>query len=934
MGSESALLIRLIRNLSKESGSEQQRDRVKTELTENFDNVDDKLELIVENHYEKLKGTIHAFTSIAGRVTESQTRVKALKRSLVDCKGLLKCRREELKKLWMEGVECKQVLKLLDRIDEAKQAPAKLKEFMAAKQYLDATNLLVHMVSVLRGKLSEVDALRDLRMELESQKAKLYDMLLEELHRLIYVKSSLQAKRKMKASQENLTNSPQFARKVAALAAQKGLSHRRVGSGPPRLDASDLQLRESGHRDGEDTYNVLMIIECFAVLKKMPDAVQEVAVKMRSDMNGIIDRLTEQIADSAQRAGVLMAHQPRMLLELLQLCFDKFRAVAAAHSLVLSSFQQIGQKYGQVDVKLYKEADVWAAIQYSIQLMLSDYLDVQNATHNIHRLTAFSDTSDLSSYFAPRKKGVTTKTQKRTLFRFESSSYALSVRSYLREQREQRQQETGYEEEDLPSLPRFTSTPLFVCKPDMMNITVIFTTLRSFTQEIESIILSGVSMHCSLRSFIEDYVQLNFLEFVREELNEKLEAAIKGPDAQKTLADAATTRGTGSQRPLLQTAVVLTQGLDHLKSLMEHLPPYASDFLEMARDILMTYKDSCTQLFKAVLGATEDGQLRIISGMWARDEDIRRLLMSLPSWTSLKQQQEQQQTHRRTRKEMQESLETARSRHKQECDLLTRNLGDQQLSKSAIILDLDELRVIANLQESLDWLSERLQAVLTSIAPVDGGKLKHNFDVPVDLLRSVQQLHRDLVGLSEMGLLVLHLEIRCHCLYFLLPAARQSSYVCDADSMEPDENVVFLNQDLLTTEDVMSQALSLLKFKYLFEGIGYLIASILISSTAYLQKINANGIKRMCRNIFVLQQNLTNITMSREVDLDRARQYFELLFLSGEELLTVVVEQGPQFEEAEYGHALRLIARSQQRFNEQKLKERLIKLREILHELL
>lgn len=75
---------------------------------------------------------------------------------------------------------------------------------------------------------------------------------------------------------------------------------------------------------------------------------------------------------------------------------------------------------------------------------------------------------------------------------------------------------------------------------------------------------------------------------------------LEGPDAQKTLADAATTRGTGSQRPLLQTAVVLTQGLDHLKSLMEHLPPYASDFLEMARDILMTYKDSCTQLFKGI----------------------------------------------------------------------------------------------------------------------------------------------------------------------------------------------------------------------------------------------------------------------------------------------------------------------------------------------
>jgi exocyst complex component 4 len=160
MGSESALLIQLIGNLKKESGNERQRDRVKTELTEKFENVDDKLEMIVEGEYEKLKGTIHAFTTIAGRVTESQTRVKALKRSLLDCKTLLKCRREELRKLWMEGVECKQILKLLDRIDDAKQAPAKLKEFIAAKQYLDATNLLVHMGRLVAVTLNVMSDMR------------------------------------------------------------------------------------------------------------------------------------------------------------------------------------------------------------------------------------------------------------------------------------------------------------------------------------------------------------------------------------------------------------------------------------------------------------------------------------------------------------------------------------------------------------------------------------------------------------------------------------------------------------------------------------------------------------------------------------------------------------------------------------------------------
>ena len=127
------------------------------------------------------------------------------------------------------------------------------------------------------------------------------------------------------------------------------------------------------------------------------------------------------------------------------------------------------------------------------------------------------------------------------------------------------------QEEDLPALPRVTSSPLFVCKPDMMNITVIFTTLLSFTHEVEVATLSGAryavlctlsvclsvrpsvclsvcllvylfaslcfslcklcllfSKRCSLRNFIEDYIQQNFLEFVSDDLNDKLEAAIKG----------------------------------------------------------------------------------------------------------------------------------------------------------------------------------------------------------------------------------------------------------------------------------------------------------------------------------------------------------------------------------------------------------------------
>lgn len=49
-----------------------------------------------------------------------------------------------------------------------------------------------------------------------------------------------------------------------------------------------------------------------------------------------------------------------------------------------------------------------------------------------------------------------------------------------------------------------------------------------------------------------------------------------------------------------------------------------------------------------------------------------------------------------------------------------------------------------------------------------------------------------------------------------------------------------------------------------------------------MSKINDSGIEMMLRNIFILQQTLTNITMSREIALDQARHYFELFYLSPE----------------------------------------------------
>jgi len=120
-------------------------------------------------------------------------------------------------------------------------------------------------------------------------------------------------------------------------------------------------------------------------------------------------------------------------------------------------------------------------------------------------------------------------------------------------------------------------------------------------------------------------------------------------------------------------------------------------------------------------------------------------------------------------------------------------------------------------------------------------------------------------------------------------------------------------------------------FRYLFEGVGFLVSSILISNISEIKRINQNGIKKMCRNIFAIQQNLTNITMSREGDLDRARQYYELLYSNPEEILSSIDEQGAKFSQREYADLLSLQARSQTIRDNSAHEDRLKRLNKILH---
>ncbi|XP_031962006.1 exocyst complex component 4 isoform X2 [Corvus hawaiiensis] len=875
----SGLLISVIRTLST-SDDVEDRENEKGRLEEAYEKCDRDLDELIVQHYTELTTAIRTYQSITERITNSRNKIKQ-----------------------------------------------------------------VSAVDSLEGPLLQVEGLSDLRLELHSKKMNLHLVLIDELHRHLYIKSTNRVGQRSKdrARLGSLVKdaSPVPLMDVTNLSTPRKFLETSQFSTPgssSMRDSSLLEIKEDTDLDPEENSTVFMgiLIKGLAKLKKIPETVKAIQDRLEQELKQIVKRSTTQVADNGYQRGenISQENQPRLLLELLELLFDKFNAVAAAHSVVLGHLQQtVASPCSQYDgeIKLYDMVDVWVKIQDVLQMLLTEYLDMKNtrtASEPSAQLSYASSGREFAAFFAKKKP----QRPKNPLFKFESSSHAISMSAYLREQRRELYSRSG----ELQGGPDDNliegGGSKFVCKPGARNITIIFHPLLRFIQEIEYAMELGPAKQCPLREFLTMYIKNIFLNQVLAEINKEIEGVTKASDPLKILANADTMKILGVQRPLLQSTVIVEKTVQDLMNLMHDLSAYSDQFLNMVCVKLQEYKDTCTLAYRTIVQSDEK---LVISASWAKDDDISRLLKSLPNWSNMAQPKQ-------LRPKREEEEDFIRAAFGKESEVLIGNLGDKLIPQQEILRDVSDLKALANLHESLEWLAGRTKAAFSSLSAsqtMSPGQDSHasleHLPASEQILQSLSELARSFQEMADRCLLVLHLEVRVHCFHYLIPLAKQGNYaiVANVESMDYDPLVVRLNKDISAIEEAMSASLQQHKFQYIFEGLGHLISCILINGAHYFKRISESGIKKMCRNIFILQQNLTNITMSREADLDFARQYYEMLYNTADELLNLVVDQGVKYTELEYIYALNLLHRSQTGVGDQTTQNmRLQRLKEIICE--
>ncbi|KAF5272310.1 hypothetical protein FQR65_LT04968 [Abscondita terminalis] len=897
----SGLLMAVIRTLSA-SETNEQRDREKARLEAEYKQSDKKIDELVLKHEKNLTQVMQLFGILSQQISDSREKIHTVKENLKACKTLLHCHRDELKKLWLEGLEYKYMLQLLEEIEKMMEVPNLLATHLTRKHYLHATRLLVEAVSLGKGSLEGVEGLKELSQELESKKEHLHVQLVSELRQHLYVKTSqhVLALRRQGSGKEGLFNSPlQRSMELRGSSRQRSNVRRNLLDPKPKDESKledfdieeDLELEDA---EADSPKFMAILVKCLALLDKLPFAVDKIKLDMQIELLNIIQRTTIYINDYSTIQIINDTKQAKQnaLLELMLTLFGQFKEIAKAHSILLKHLELAAEAY-QINIKLYDMNVFWTQVQAVLQLLLNDYLDIQNVTSEAQFADNFSDPNDISSYFSRRKQQI----KKKTIFKFDGSLSALTMNSSSKD-----------------VALRSSREKVLVCGPDPNNITLIFIPLMCFIEELEQALELQHGTSCSLHLFLSNYITDGFIMRKKAETLAHIDMAVRAADAWKAtvLLDVTT-----DYKPLLVSAVTVESCIREWRELLRTLPVYSEHLLKSVCTALKEYKDTCLAAYQGIVQPHSEDR-RICSAAWLKDEDISRFLKSLPNWLNLKAQQEYQArnerrktSNRRDFQSEEESPEDVRQRNRREAEILASNLGEGGVSAGEVLSDMSLLKELAQLQESMEWFSVRMLQFASEfrqephLGTPSANANEHQLTVAPATLHQLTSIAQDFDELANTCLLLLHLEVRVQCFHYLLA---QSDY--NKETHEPDPKVLELSRVLANVDEAMTSSLHPRKCKYIFEGLGHLIAKILISSSQYMTHIDDAIIQRMCRNVFALQQTLTNITMTREVALDHARHYFELFFLNPEEILNGIVEKGPEFSELEYMNAFQLLQRS------------------------
>ncbi|KAJ9143856.1 Exocyst complex component Sec8 [Pleurostoma richardsiae] len=867
--------------------------------------LQDSLKGIVHDYHQGFNSSIGTFHKIQGSIQASQKKVRSLKDSLAASRSSLCATDPELKKLYNTSQMYDELLQTLGELEELRQVPDQLEARISEKRFLTAVEVLQNALRKLtKPELDDIGALSDLRSYLANQETALMDILVEELHEHLYLKSPY--------CQERWSNLAKN---------QGGLNdtYSETTSTAPFftiLDSMDFEkaVQEDPARNPEgDTFHyIALLVEALNKLGRLETAVDIIKQRLPVELFGIVNETMNDIDQkhpSSLRGVASASHgmhiygnretqmRADVIYDLLWTLYGKFEAIAEGHRLFHEYIKALIRREGAGNnsALLGSFKELWNLYQNEIRSLLHNYVTTD---------------ADVYQFNSPRFGGVNGRADlpRENLFRFsEADSKSVEmVTEYealdgiiqaavpgltSNQRKTQGADKKGLRANPDPLSSRKSTGPGYdsraqnggahksLVEPSVFNMSLLLPPTLVFLQRLKNIVPPGSDLATStLTSFLDNFL-VNVFQPQLDETLGKLSDTVFGE------ADAFQQDPNWSQvakRPTFKGTTAFFTVVTAFCRMLGTIP-HDQALSSLIITQMMRYYDRCFGWFKTLVTKTQEGAseiqaLRASAIMALEPSEIQETMKKL--WTA-------------------DSLD--HDLLEKEVALLITQTNEKGLEMSDIISDRDTISSLCLLYTSMKWLAVKILG-LRHITRQDTDSSRSSLpkaekrrwtllndpkkataeEGPVYLpmtqetVQSFDSIVSSYEELAATALLTLHMEARCRIVYSLRVALSPETapYILEQDVNEPDPQVLSLNSELVSYDETIARFLREREAAFVRTGLGLLINSYLVGNAPMVSPMNAKGCGRMQLNILVLQQNLKNIEAG--VDLARAANYFSL----------------------------------------------------------
>ena len=346
--------------------------------------LQDSLKNIVHDYHQGFNSSIGTFHKIQGSIQASQKKVRALKDSLAASKTALCTTDPELKKLHATSRMYDEVLQTLNELDDLRTVPDQLEARISEKRFLTAVDVLQNALRKLRKpELDNIGALSELRSYLANQETALMDILVEELHEHLYLKSPYCQERWQNLSKHHstsdgtLTDSPAIAPFLFIL---------------DSIDWESAAAEDPQKNPEADTFSyVNLLVEALNKLGRLEVAVDTLKQRLPVELFAVVSETVNDIdqkhptslrggSSSANALHMYGQRETRMradvIYDLLWTLYGKFEAIAEGHRVLHESIKALIRREGAGNnsVLLGSFKELWNLYQNEIRSLLHNYV--------------------------------------------------------------------------------------------------------------------------------------------------------------------------------------------------------------------------------------------------------------------------------------------------------------------------------------------------------------------------------------------------------------------------------------------------------------------------------------------------------------------------------------------------------------------------------